>query len=595
LFLLLPILLPLGLFLPGYFVAKCLRTKLWAPSAFVFSLPILFYCVFWLGVFGVAIRLLPVAGLLIAASAVAFWFAGRFSPMERAKKTPWTKLERALLWGSAAIGIILLVHSFRAPFAGPDSWFRWDFLARRIFELGRFDFYPPIHPADFKTYFYVDAIPPMIQFERWWLYASAGEFESRLICLLVAGEFACTVAFTYGAASALFSRRAGVLAAALLASSPLYFKAVFFAQETGLTALAIAAMLYFIVTARPGNELPAVVSAGVAAALCALAREYGWIALIAGVVALAWRRTAPKHILVFGAVAAAAAAPWYVRNWIVAGNPLYSLKFFGFTVNSVHAAIVQSYKELVKTHFTTSEIWGKGLVTIVSGSILQLLTGIPGAFLQFRRNGYLLVMAALLVGVWYVSIGYTSGGLEVSLRVLSPAMVVLSITGAALLDGWMLGERWRMAIPIAIGACLLWSAFEGVYFPFDLLTPQPEQWIAAAFPDIAPPVEFQLRDQFAQAIPRGYRLLSDNAYLHAALYDLGIEVAPVWSPEVSFLFSAPPEEADQRLAALHIVSVVWYPASWNAPYLRKASPFFGSLDRWKVLASTGSMIILAPP
>jgi hypothetical protein len=370
---------------------------------------------------------------------------------------------------------------------------------------------------------------------------------------------------------------------------------VFIAQETGLTALAIAAMLYFIAAARPGKDLPAMVSAGVAAALCALAREYGWIALIAGVVALAWRRTAPRHILLFGAVAAAVAAPWYVRNWIVAGNPLYSLRFLGFAVNSVHAGIIQSYKELVKTYFTTSEVWGRGMMTIAAGSILQLLTGIPGAFQQFRRNGYLLVIAALLVGMWYLSIGYTSGGLEVSLRVLSPEMVVLSIAGAALLEGWLNSERWRRAIPIAVGACLFWSAIQGVYFPLDPLTLAPGQWTADAFPGIAPPLEFRVRDKFAQAIPRGYRLLSDNAYLHAALYDLGIEVVPVWSPEGSFLFSAPPEEADRQLAALHIVSVVWYPASWNAPYLRKASPFFGSLPRWQVLASTGGMMIMGPP
>src|ERR1035437_6596006 len=126
---------------------------------------------------------------------------------------------------------------------GGDMLFRWDFLAQRLLALGRFDFYPPLTPADFRTYFFVDGIPPMVSFTHWWLYASAGRYLPPLICVFVAAQFACTLAFTYGAASAVFSRRAGVLAAAMLAASPLYFRSVVLGQETGLTALGIAATL----------------------------------------------------------------------------------------------------------------------------------------------------------------------------------------------------------------------------------------------------------------------------------------------------------------------------------------------------------------
>jgi hypothetical protein len=69
------------------------------------------------------------------------------------------------------VGIVLIVHSFRVPLPGPDTRIRWDCLAQRILELGGFDFYPPRQPVDFKTYFHVDGIPPMISIERWWLYA----------------------------------------------------------------------------------------------------------------------------------------------------------------------------------------------------------------------------------------------------------------------------------------------------------------------------------------------------------------------------------------------------------------------------------------
>jgi hypothetical protein len=80
-------------------------------------------------------------------------------------------------------------------------------------------------------------------------------------------------------------------------------------------------------------------------------------------------------------------------------------------------------------------------------------------------------------------------------------------------------------------------------------------------------------------------VLSDNAYLHAALIDKGIEVVPVWSPEVRFIFSLSPEESERQLRSLHIGSVAYYPQSLNTDYLASVSPFYASLPhRWRVLA-----------
>src|SRR5439155_20848170 len=170
-----------------------------------------------------------------------------------------------------------------------------DFLAQKLFELRKFDFYPPLGPADFHTYFFVDGIPPIVSFAYWWLYAAAGRHWEPLMSLFVGAQFACTLAFTYGAAKELYSRRAGWLAAAALAGSPLYFRSVVLGQETGLTALSIAATLYFVAIASRKADLSAIVSAGFAASLCALSREYGWIAVVAGAIALLWRRHPLKH------------------------------------------------------------------------------------------------------------------------------------------------------------------------------------------------------------------------------------------------------------------------------------------------------------
>ena len=102
------------------------------------------------------------------------------------------------------------------------------------------------------------------------------------------------------------------------------------------------------------------------------------------------------------------------------------------------------------------------------------------------------------------------------------------------------------------------------------------EWRQYAFRPLGKPVEFQIGGQLASAMPPGTRLLSDNAYLHAALIDKGFEVAPVWSPEVRFLFSTT-AEGGRRLRAAGIDTVVYYPNSLNTRYLAAHSPFYATL------------------
>jgi len=592
-----PLFLILGLFLPGFFIAKYLRRTLWWAFAFIVSLLVLFHSVFWLGVFRVPITLWSVLPCLIAASAGAAWVERRSAIPAETERTPrLARQDGVLLLSSGLVGAVLLTRVAISPLIGFDTRFRWDFLAQQILALGKFDFYPPLTPADFRTYFYVDGIPPLVSFTHWWLYASAGRYLPSLICIFVAAQFACTLAFTYGAASAVFSRRAGVFAAAMLAACPLYFRSVVHGQETGLTALSIAATIYFVVTARQPRDVPAMVSAGLAAALCALSREYGWVALIAGVIALLWRRQPLKQVFVFGAVATAAAAPWYARNWILSGNPFYSLSFGNFAVNPIHNGILQYYHALLGVQQWTSSTWASLLWFFPLFATFQVLAGIPGGFTRFRQRGYLGVIALLLSAVWLQSVGYTSGGPDASARVLSPVMVVLSITGAGLLEPLTRRARWQMPIVTAIVLFQAWTAAQGVFYlnnPFSLPLSQWSQYVFRRVPEQA---EFQARDQLSNVLPAGSRVLSDNAYLHAALKEKGIEVVPVWSPEVRFIFSSSAEESERRLRSLRIGSVACYPGSMNMEYLASSSPLYASLpQRWRVQAQVpGFLYILVP-
>lgn len=592
-----PLLCAFGFFLPGYFVARRLDGGFRLASAFVISLLVLFHTVFWLGIAGAPIVLWSVLPFLVVLTCGLAWLA-RAAPASHGTSEPPAALDRALVAGAIFVGAVLLARVVVSPLLGYDTRFRWDFLAQRILALGSFDFYPPLTPADFHKYFYVDAIPPTVSFAHWWLYASAGRYWPALISLFAAAEFACTLAFTYGAGAALFSRRAGFLAATVLAATPLYFHAVLRGPDSALTTLAVAAMIYFIAAARDPEDLRGMIAAGLAAALCALAREYGWVALPAGIVAILWSTRSLKASAVFALAAAAVAAPWYARTWILSGNPFYSLGVANFAVNPIHAGILQFYYSHVSWHHWDRNTWTAILRYLALWAPLQITVGIIAAALSVRRHGYLAVIVLIFAAVWIEAAGYTSGGIGFSMRVLSPALVALSIAGAGLLESFTRHRAVTFGIALVVLSCQAWTAAYGIFYPVDPRSVAVRDWPRYIFQPVAPDPEFQLRDEFIRLLPPPSRILTDSANLHAALVDSGIDVVPVWSPEVRFLFSKTIsfEEIAERLESLRITAVVYYPKSANSSYLRSSSSFYATLAaRWRVLTQLPSVFLIYVP
>jgi hypothetical protein len=320
-------------------------------------------------------------------------------------------------------------------------------------------------------------------------------------------------------------------------------------QETGLTAMSVAATVYFLVAARK-NELDAeIVAAGLAAAVCALSREYGWIAVAGGLVTLIWQRRPIRQMAIFAITSIAAAGPWYVRNWGVTGNPFYSLKFFGFAVNPVHGAILRFYTTIFGLGAWNGGDWERALQFLLVFAGLTIAAGVVGALIHFQKHGYLAVFVVLVAAVWIESIGYTSGGLDYSTRVLSPALALLAILGAGAMDRLArTAAKFQIIVAILV-VSQAWAVAAVAVYPNNPTKLSLSDWSHAALRAPAPPVEFSLRDQLVKLFPAGSRVLSDSAYLHAALIDSGIETVPVWSPEVAFPFAASPEEADQQLRA----------------------------------------------
>ena len=86
------LILPFGLFLPGFLIARRLQHTLPWLSAFFLSELVLFHCIFWIGILHIPITLWTVLPCIAAVSAAVLWLR-RSSPVpEQPKKQPDSKL-----------------------------------------------------------------------------------------------------------------------------------------------------------------------------------------------------------------------------------------------------------------------------------------------------------------------------------------------------------------------------------------------------------------------------------------------------------------------------------------------------------------------
>jgi hypothetical protein len=599
------VLVPVAILLalaPGYFLSRLLGSRAPWASALVVSLLVLFFGVFLAGVCGLPVRFGTVAAFLAGATVLSALAAWRWTPPAPAvpaaeKVDPPAGLRRVALGAVAVVGAGLLLRCTLWPLTGYDTVWRWDFLARRVLELGRFDFYPPLTPHDFAAYPYPEAIPPLASFAYWWLYAAAGRHVAELTALLVVAQYAAVAWLTYRTGAAVFTKRAGLLAAVVLATSLLFYRAVAIGQETGLTALSLIALTYFIVSAGEAADYRAMVLAGLSAALGALAREYGWAFLACGLVVLWGRHRRWKEAAVFVSTACLVAGPWYLRTLLLTGNPLYSNRLLGLPVNPVLAPMMDSFRERLGVSRWSLADWTDLGRFLLEYAPAQLLLG-PVAALAFTpRHGYLGLAAVVVVALFLASVGYTSGGTAYAARVLAPAVVLLSLPAGALLD--RLRSRAALALVGLLLAVLFARAavyaftYPATVYPAPRAVP-PRAWPQAALyrepgaPTSPGRREEELPRLLSGKLPAGSRLLAENTYAYSALAGTEFEVVMVWSPEVFFLFDKGTDaaEARRRLRLLNVRAVVYNPESLSTQYLRRESPLYADApDGWKVLAA----------
>ncbi len=542
-------LLALGLFIPGHLVCRLLGGPAGPVWSFVVSAPVLLNLSLLLdglglglGVgslsMGLGVFCLVLVLLLLrrrhekpgAAPGIARVAAG--VPFPRRAE---------LLWGLAALvgAAVLVVRVVEVPLSGFDHAFRWDFLARQIVRWESLSFYPVHKVGDHSAYVWCDGIPPLVALQQAWTYLAFQRVDlwaGGVRTLLEAGLLAAAVGRL---AWVLDGRRAVLPALALLACSGVGLWTLSIGQETVLCALSLVCLVLALADDRLKDPI-CFLLAGAAAGLAALARDYGLAWLVLGLGMLWLQGRLRRGWAVFLAAALACCGPWYLRNWVLTGNPLFSHDLFGlFTTNPVHLETM----EIIRSYCSPLSDPGAFGRQLLSAAPLVLIPVIPVLCFPWAcrdrgAQGKLLALGVLPVFLlWVASIQDTAGGLLYSLRVLMPALALLAVACGVVL-GRSTGRFSLFCGALSVCAALF-SGLRSLHLPMD---PSPgwEESLSSRWLGKAHAFDGFFRQQGWENLASGSqegRILVDEPSCQAALIKRGApNTVSLFSPDMLFLF-----------------------------------------------------------
>ncbi len=485
---------------------------------------------------------------------------------------------------------VLAVVVWRAttqPLFGVDTIFRWNFLAEQMLARGTIGFYPPFRAEDHAIYGWPDGIAPAVSCLYLWIYGIAGGARVEATAPVVVLQFVLILMGVHALARRYFSTTAAAWACGLAACSPLLAWAAAMGQETGLTTIALVALLLYLPRSAAEETTGAVVFAALAAGLGALAREYGLVLPIVGIVLAVCRRLSPRAIALFALVALLAAAPWYVRNWLLTGNPIYNLALGSlFPVNDVHAWLNASFQAELG--------WGRlpagATGAFIGNALVALACAVVGAIAFIRSAPALVLAIAVFAGVWAASVGYTAAGFTYSLRVLSPAIAVAAVLGGAALARWLPAGRAARLTVAGLALLATDAALRALTLPVNAYRLAPRDWLG---------VGRALHDYHARPIyaELARRIGGERALVlgpHALLVKQGAAVSPLWSPDVRFIFDEklPPSEIARRLRAAGFGFVLLTQGKVNERFLARSAFFRDPAGTLAPVWSDADMVLL---
>ncbi|MDI1320944.1 MAG: hypothetical protein PSW75_12235 [bacterium] len=536
-FLAFPLLLIGGLWLPGWLFGRLLRLPPTLGGAVLGSAAVLMNLLLLLDVGGLRLNLGQVGGSLALLCGIAAWLLWRRDRPEPVIPAAMLRLRDQFdpYWIPAGLGLLAItLRAVLDPLSGFDTGFRWDFLAQQMFRTGTLAFYPAISTGDFLNYAWCDGFAPLVSSLYFWSYLSLGSIAGWATAPVVM----VVAALLFHAIGELAAPGAKSRARALAATSALLLWGIAMGQETGLTALTLCLMFVSLDRHQTTRNRGWLIWAGLAAGTGALTREYGLVYPALGVFALGWHRAPRSAWWPFLITAGAVASPWYLRNWLKTGNPVWPHELAGlFPGNAVQTAYYRVVGEL-QGHSTGLSAFAGAWPILLWTAALPLALGLFAGGRDWRRQAPLLVAIIAVVALWIWSIGMTSGGLNYSLRVLTPVVALTAALGArlTLFPG---SPRLRLLLLALLGLAALDAGARSLYLPWNTSAPwwrePPMAWrnFGLATAQYAADPQWTRMARVAD----GQISLVFHPADHGILTRLGTPALPLFTPEFSFLFA----------------------------------------------------------
>jgi hypothetical protein len=529
-----------GLFLPGAGWALGGRWPLaWFAAAVISTLAILAGVVGFASL-GIAISLGSMGTWLfvVAAAGGMYWWKRRSSV--GAERSDW-----AGSWLAWPILPMLAVAVWRAvaqPLPGADADFRWDHLARLLVQTGALDHYPPVTAEAFGQYFWADGIAPLVSGVYAWTYLAGGSMAKVWTAIPVLFQVLGLLALAHALARCWQpAARAGWLACGLVGATMLLQFSVSLGQETGFTALGAGGMILYLMHWRKDGAARLLVPAALCAGLAACAREYGALFGVIGFVWVGWSGKSFWKLILFGGISAALPLGWHLRVWLMTGNPLFAHDVHGlFPLNPVFHEWMRGYVATYGSVFSHASGWWE-MGRLLGISSIPATAGLVAGMFVWRRHPGAIGWVAVGLGtaaVWVASVPFTAGGLFYSMRVLSPLLLLGCAWGGAALARWVPKRQNLAAVLLGLALFGVDASLRALTIPLNPYATAPGEWLQAGYQLQA---DFTERDEpFIQAVTRRVdgRVLSESAGVQHVFLREGKILAPLWSPDVQFLFDA---------------------------------------------------------